>query len=200
LAQQYRGRYQESNTSSRRGNYQADRWNYRPRREDDEMEELPELTMISLNIRGFNSEEKHHVIGQLIHDNECHVVCLNETKLTIPVYLDNYWSHQTLLQRNGGAWTAATNKVKLTLVKALGTYLCWTRVTTGKQEVQILNCCLEPGNEPFKTERAKRITDIIKDIIKQDADAAIVVCGDFNNHINHIYRELSILQFKHAID
>ena len=34
------------------------------------MEELQELTMISLNIRGFNSEEKHHVIGQLIHDNE----------------------------------------------------------------------------------------------------------------------------------
>ena len=164
------------------------------------MEELQELTMISLNIRGFNSEEKHHVIGQLIHDSECHVVCLNETKLTIPVYLDNYWSHQTLLQRNGGAWTAATTKVKLTLVKALGTYLCWTRVTTGKQEVQILNCYLEPGNEPFKTERAKRITDIIKDIIKQDADAAIVVCGDFNNHINHIYHELNFLKFKHAID
>jgi exonuclease III len=164
------------------------------------MEELQELTMISLNIRGFNSEEKHHVIGQLIHDNECHVVCLNETKLTIPVYLDNYWSHQTLLQRNGGAWTAATTKVKLTLVKALGTYLCWTRVTTGKKEVQILNCYLEPGSEPFKAERAKRITDIIKDIIKQDVDAAIVVCGDFNNHINHIYRELNILQFKHAID
>ena len=55
------------------------------------MEELQELTMISLNIRGFNSEEKHHTIGKLIHDNECHVVCLNETKLTIPVYLDNYW-------------------------------------------------------------------------------------------------------------
>ena len=84
------------------------------------MEELQELTIISLNIRAFNSEEKHHVIGQLIHDSECHVVCLNETKLTIPMYLDNYWSHQTLLQRNGGTWTAETNKVKLTLVKALG--------------------------------------------------------------------------------
>ncbi len=96
--------------------------------------------------------------------------------------------------------TAATIKVKLTFVKALGTYLCWTRVTTGKQEVQILNCYLEPGNEPFKVERAKRITDIIKDIIKQDTDATIVVCGDFNNHINHMYRELHFLQLKHAID
>jgi hypothetical protein len=63
MAQQYRGRYQESNTPSRGDNYQGDRWNYRPRREDGEMEELQELTMISLNIRGFNSEEKHHVIG-----------------------------------------------------------------------------------------------------------------------------------------
>ncbi len=34
------------------------------------------------------------------------------------------------------------------------------------------------------------MTDIIKDIVKQDADAAIVVSGDFNNHIHHMYREL----------
>ena len=39
------------------------------------------------------------MIGKLIHHENPHVVCLNETKLTIPVYLDNYWSHQTLLQR-----------------------------------------------------------------------------------------------------
>ncbi len=156
--------------------------------------------MMCLNVRGFNSGEKQHAIGQLIHQSECHVVCLNETKLTGPVYLDNYWSHQTLLQRNGGAWTAATNKVNLTLVKALGTYLCWVRLTTGKHEVQILNCYLEPGNEPFKAERAKRVTDIIKDIIKQDADAAIVVCGDFNNHIHHMYREMHFLKFTFAYD
>jgi hypothetical protein len=121
--------------------------------------------MMSLNIRGFNSEEKQHTIGQLIHQEQFHVVCLNETKLTIPVYLDNYWSYQTMLQRNGGTWTAASNKVKLTLVKALGTYLCLVRLTTGRQEVQILNCYLEPGKEQFQEERAKRVTDIIKDII-----------------------------------
>ena len=71
-----------------------------------------------------------------------------------------------MLQKNGGAWKAATNKVKLTLVKALGTYLCWVRLTTGKREVQVLNCYLEPGKEPFHVERAKRVTDIIKDIIR----------------------------------
>jgi hypothetical protein len=121
---------------------------------------------MSLNIRGFNGEDKQQVIGDLIHREQFHVVCLNETKLTSPVYLDNYWSHQTLLQRNGGTWTAATNKVNMTLVKALGTYLCWTRVTTGRHVVQLLNCYLEPGEEQFKAERAKRVTDIIKDIVK----------------------------------
>jgi hypothetical protein len=128
--------------------------------------ELQELTMMSLNVRGFNSEEKQQVIVNLIHQNEFHLVCLNETKLTTPVFLDNYWSHQTMLQRNGGAWTAATNKVKLTLVKALGTYLCWVRLTTGKHEVQVLNCYLEPGKEQFHVDRAKQVTDIIKDIIR----------------------------------
>ena len=26
------------------------------------------------------------------------------------------------------------------------------------------------------------------DLVEQDADAAIVVCGDLNNHINHMYQ------------
>ena len=54
------------------------------------MTELQELSMMCLNVRGFNSGEKQHVIGQLIHQSECHIVSLNETKLTGPVYLDNY--------------------------------------------------------------------------------------------------------------
>ena len=172
----------------------------RARNDANQQEELSELTLMSLNIRGFNGEEKQQAIGELIHQEKPHVMCLNETKLTIPIYLDNYWSHQTVLQRNGGTWVAATNKVNMTLVKSLGTYLCWTRVTTGRYAVQVLSCYLEPGQEPFKVERAKRVTDIIKDIIKQDADAAIVVFGDFKNHINYIYRELNLLQFKYAVD
>ena len=56
-------------------------------------EELQELTLMSLNIRGFNGEDKQLVIGELIHREQFYVVCLNETKLTSPVYLDNYWSH-----------------------------------------------------------------------------------------------------------
>ena len=44
------------------------------------------------------------------------------------------------------------------------------------------------------------MTDIIKDIIKQNVNSAIVVCGDFNNHFPHMYRELHFLGFTHAID
>jgi endonuclease/exonuclease/phosphatase (EEP) superfamily protein YafD len=91
---------------------------------------------------------------------------------------------------------AATNKVNMSLVKSLGTYICWTRVTTDRYTMQVLNCYLEPGQEPFKAERANRITDIIK----QDAEAAIVVCGDFNSHIPHMYRELHFLGFSRALD
>ena len=54
---------------------------YRRRENDQDGEVLEEITMISLNIRGFNGEEKQRAIGQLIHENEIHLVCLNETKL-----------------------------------------------------------------------------------------------------------------------
>ena len=122
--------------------------------------------MISLNIRCFNTEAKQEVIGDLITKEKVDLVCLNETKLQMPLYFSNYWSHQTMLQRNGGCWTAATNKVRMTLVKSLGTYLCWVRVTTGECEVQVLNCYLEPGEQVYQKERVKRVTDIIKDILR----------------------------------
>jgi hypothetical protein len=121
---------------------------------------------MSLNIRGFNGEEKQQAIGELIHHENFHVVCLNETKLTIPAYLDNYWPHQTMIQRNGETWTAATYKVYMSLDRSLGTYLCWMRVTSGRNVVHLLNWYFEPGEEQFKMERAKRVTDIIKNIVK----------------------------------
>ena len=169
-------------------------------RDREVLEEMQELTMISLNIRGFNAAEKQQAIYDLITESEVHLVCLNETKLQYPLYLDNFWSQQSMLQRNGGCWTAATKKVKLSLVKALGTYLCWTRLSTGSSDIQVLNCYLEPGEQPHLKERAKRVTDIIKDIIKQDANAALIVCGDFNNHMPHMLRELHFLNFSSAID
>ena len=96
-----------------------------------------------------------------------------------------------MFQRQGGCWTAASTRTRLSLVKALGTYLCWTRLTSGTKQVQILNCYLQPGEEAHLKERAKRITDIVRDILRQDASAAVVVCGDFNNHMPFVSKELT---------
>jgi len=153
-----RGRKQQPNNERSERQHRA--------RELTLAEKLDEITMISLNIRGFNTEAKQQVIGDLITKEKVDLVCLNETKLQMPLYFSNYWSHQTMLQRNGGCWTAATNKVRMTLVKSLGTYLCWVRVTTGECEVQVLNCYLEPGEQVYQKERVKRVTDIIKDILR----------------------------------
>jgi endonuclease/exonuclease/phosphatase family metal-dependent hydrolase len=49
-------------------------------------------------------------------------------------------------------------------------------------------------------ERAKRVTDIVRDILRQDAKAAVVVCGDFNNHMTHMTLELTKCGFKAALD
>jgi hypothetical protein len=73
---QQRGRRQENLGEG------AKHKNFHRRRENDqEKEMLEEITMISLNIRGFNGEDKQRAIGQLIRENEIHLVCLNETKL-----------------------------------------------------------------------------------------------------------------------
>jgi hypothetical protein len=85
------------------------------------MMELQKLTLMSLNISCFNIEEKQQVIGNHIHQNEFHLVCLNETDITITVYFDNFSSHKIKLQRNGGIPTEAINQVKLTIIKALDT-------------------------------------------------------------------------------
>jgi hypothetical protein len=44
------------------------------------------------------------------------------------------------------------------------------------------------------------VTDIIKEIIKQNVNSAIVVSGDFINKISHMYRELHFLGFTYSRD
>jgi hypothetical protein len=66
--------------------------------------------------------------------------------------------------------------------------------------MQILNCYLEPGLEQFQAEKAKKVTDIIKDIIKQDEEGAKVVRDDFNNQIPQMNLELHYLGFSRALD
>ena len=170
------------------------------RREPTEKrEDANEFTMLSFNVRGLNSEAKQRIVYDLLKQNRPQLVCLNETKLQCPLYLQGFWSHQSLAQRNGGVWTAARTNTRLSLVKALGTYLCWTQYQLGSTYVQVMNCYLEPGEQPHLKERAKRITDIVKDIIRQDPNAPIVLCGDFNNHMTFVVEQLAQLNFTAAL-
>ena len=65
-------------------------------------------------------------------------------------------------------------------MKALGTYLNWTKVLLGGEEVHILNVYLEPGQESFVIKRAETVINLAKDIVKQDVGAKIIIGGDLN--------------------
>ena len=87
------------------------------------------------------------------------------------MYLDRYWSFQTNAQRHGGCWTASLTNAKLSLVKTMGTHLCWTQLEIANPVVQVLNCYVQPGEQQELKDRAKKIVDVAKDIIKQDPHA-----------------------------
>ena len=150
-------------------------------------------------MHGINTEEKQQRLYEILAKYRPQVVSLNETKLQSPMFLDRYWSFQTNMQRYGGCWTASLTSAKLSLVKTLGTHLCWTQLEIGKHTVQVLNCYIQPGEQQDLKDRAKRIVDIAKDIVKQDPHAPIVICGDFNNHIASVCESLTQCNFAPAI-
>ena len=51
-------------------------------------------------------------------------------------------------------------------VKAMGTYLNWSKVLLGSEEVHILNLYLEPGHEGFVVKRAETVISLVKSIIR----------------------------------
>jgi endonuclease/exonuclease/phosphatase family metal-dependent hydrolase len=128
------------------------------------------------------------------------MVCFNETKLQSPLYLDGFWSFQTMQRRSGGCWNAARTNLQLRLMKALGTFFCWTQLQLGNKYVQVLNCYLEPGEKQNLKNKATRVAEIVRDIIRQDPSTPIVVCGDFNNHMTYIVEQLEPLNFTSAVD
>ena len=91
-------------------------------------EQMKEFSLITFNVRGLNTESKQKIVYDLLKHNRPQIVCFNETKLQSPLFLGGFWSHQTYLQRNGGCWNASRTNTRLQLMKALGTYLCWTQV------------------------------------------------------------------------
>ena len=163
------------------------------------LQQCNELTMLSYNVRGLNTEAKQQKVYEVLRQVKPQLVCLNETKLQSAMFLDHYWSFQTSAQRNGGVWTASLTNAKLSMVKTIGTYLCWTQLEIGAHVIQVLNCYLEPGEQPELKDRAKRVVDIARDITKQDPHAPIIVCGDFNNHMSVVTEALSRCNFVGAL-
>ena len=141
------------------------------------------------NVRGINSEKKQRYLGWLIKEQKPDFVMLNETKLTSPLYLDGYHSHQTLLKRSGGCITF-TNLKNHRKVKALGTYVNWSKVPMGGEEVHLLNVYVEPGQEAFVVKRADTVISLAKGIIRQDPAAKIILGGDLNGQLNKVHTAL----------
>ena len=102
------------------------------------------LTVLMWNVRGINAEKKQRYLHWFIGEQRPDIVMFNETKLTTKLYLNGYHSHQTLLKRAGGCITFS-NFRHHSKVKALGTYLNWSKVPLCGEEVHILNVYLEPG-------------------------------------------------------
>ena len=119
------------------------------------VQECDEFTIVNYNVRGINTEEKQRKVYEILGRYRPQIVCLNETKLQSPMFLDRYWSFQTNMQRYGGCWTASLTNAKLTLVKTMGTHLCWTQLEIGRHTVQILNCYVQPGEQQDLKDRAR---------------------------------------------
>ena len=145
-----------------------------------------DLSLLMWNVRGINSEKKQRYLGWLIKEKKPDFFMLNETKLTSPLYLDGYHSHQTLLKRSGGCITF-TNLKNHRKVKALGTYVNWSKVPMGGEEVHLLNAYVEPGHEAFVVKRADTVIRLAKGIIRQDPAAKIILGGDLNGQLNKVH-------------
>ena len=83
-----------------------------------------DLSVLMWNGRGINSERKQRYLGWLINEQKPDFVMINETKLTSSLYLDGYYSHQTLFKRSGGCIT-------FTILKTTGRSRHWGPMLTG---------------------------------------------------------------------
>jgi exonuclease III len=153
-------------------------WTQQQPRRNLNIQAVP-ITVLMWNVRGINAAKKQQYLDWLISEQRPDIVMFSETKLTSTLYLNGYISHQTMLKRSGGCITFSNLKGHKK-VKALGTYLNWTKVTLGNEEVHILNVYLEPGHESFVVQRAEKVIQLVKDIVRQDPAAKIIVGGDVN--------------------
>ena len=61
------------------------------------------------NMRGINAEKKQRYLDWFIGQQRPDIVMFNETKLTSKLYLNGYYSHQTLLNGLGCASPSPTS-------------------------------------------------------------------------------------------
>ena len=154
--------------------------------------------MLLWNVRGINAAKKQRYLDWLISERKPDVVMFNETKLTSPLYLNGYTSHQTMLKRSVGC-IIFSNLKGHKKVKALGTNLNWTKVQLGGEEVHVLKTYLEPGNESVVNKRADAVVNLTKDIIRQHQSAKIAVGGDLNGQLKRLSTQLLALGFMPAL-
>ena len=84
-------------------------------------------------------------------------------------------------------------------MNALGTYLSWSKVLLGGEEVHILNVYLEPGHEKFVVQRGDKVIQLVKDIMRQDPSAKVIVGGDVNGMFSKVNTYLLLAGFKPAL-
>ena len=56
------------------------------------LQKFIEFKIVNYNVRGINTEEKQQKVYQILGKYRPQLVCLNETKLQSPLFLDRYWS------------------------------------------------------------------------------------------------------------
>ena len=56
------------------------------------LQSCDEFTIVNYNVRGINTEEKQQKVYQILGKYRPQLVCLNETELKSPLFLDRYWS------------------------------------------------------------------------------------------------------------
>ena len=57
------------------------------------------LTVLISNVRGLNAPKKQQYSDWFISEQSPDIVMFNKTKLTAPLWLGGYYSHQTMLKR-----------------------------------------------------------------------------------------------------
>ena len=62
----------------------------------------------------------------------------------------------------------ASNLNKHRRVKTLGTYLAWTKIKVGVQEVHLIAVYLEPGNEERVANQRVKLVNLVQSVLQQD--------------------------------